>query len=91
MRITFNPNANVVGSLPRGIVSEPTKRSSHGDPSCPINATYTVLDADGNPLAKLHKNYLYNFFRKRWYVYALDMSLQFMAMEAQPHAHATVG
>lgn len=47
----------------------------------PINATYTVLDASGQVIARLHKNYLYNFFRKRWYIYGLDGSVQFMAME----------
>lgn len=37
-----------------------------------IVATYTVLDAAGRPLARLRKNYLYNVFRKRWYVVAPD-------------------
>lgn len=37
-----------------------------------IVATYTVLDAAGRPLARLRKNYLYNIFRKRWYVVAPD-------------------
>ena len=31
-----------------------------------IKATYTVRDAAGETLGVLHKNYLYNFFRKRW-------------------------
>jgi predicted Zn finger-like uncharacterized protein len=35
-----------------------------------INATYTVRDAGGQTLARLHKNFLYNFFRKRWNVRA---------------------
>ena len=34
----------------------------------PIIATYTVRDARGRPMVKLAKNYLYNIFRKRWYV-----------------------
>lgn len=33
----------------------------------PINATYTVKDAAGQILARLRKNYIYNFLRKRWY------------------------
>ncbi|HUY90709.1 MAG TPA: hypothetical protein VMV10_18390 [Pirellulales bacterium] len=31
-----------------------------------IKATYTIRDAAGERLGVLHKNYLYNFFRKRW-------------------------
>jgi uncharacterized protein YxjI len=34
----------------------------------PIVATYTVRDPAGTILAVLRKNYLYNIFRKRWYV-----------------------
>ncbi len=37
-----------------------------------IVATYTVLDAEGAPLARLRKNYLYNIFRKRWHVIEPD-------------------
>jgi hypothetical protein len=37
-----------------------------------LTATYTVLDAEGKPLSVLRKNYLYNFFRKRWYCYGPD-------------------
>jgi uncharacterized protein YxjI len=33
----------------------------------PITATYTVLTPEGEVLAALRKNYLYNAFRKRWY------------------------
>ena len=47
----------------------------------PITATYTVRDAKGKPLARLGKNYLYNFFRKRWYVHAPDGSLAYLAKE----------
>ncbi|MDP3910063.1 MAG: hypothetical protein Q8Q14_06700 [Gemmatimonadales bacterium] len=36
----------------------------------PITMTYTVRDFRGQPLARLAKNWLYNIFRKRWYVYA---------------------
>ncbi|MGH9508823.1 MAG: hypothetical protein ACRD2M_02715 [Terriglobales bacterium] len=32
-----------------------------------LTASYTVLDAHGQPLARLRKNYLYDIFRKRWY------------------------
>lgn len=33
-----------------------------------ITATYTVLDVNSKPIARLQKNYLYNIFRKRWYI-----------------------
>lgn len=39
-----------------------------------LNATYTLAISDGAVLAKLHKNYLTNIFRKRWYIYAPDGS-----------------
>lgn len=45
------------------------------------NMTYSVLDAAGQPLAQLRKNYLYNIFRKRWYCYAADGSELCRAME----------
>ncbi|HEX9394903.1 MAG TPA: hypothetical protein VF923_09630 [Gemmatimonadales bacterium] len=47
----------------------------------PITATYTVRDAHGQTIALLWKNYLYNAFRKRWYVKAPDGTLRFMAKE----------
>lgn len=31
-----------------------------------LMASYSVVDASGALLARLHKNYLYNFIRKRW-------------------------
>lgn len=37
-----------------------------------MSATYTVKDTVGLPLAHLTKNYAYNLFRKRWYVYGPD-------------------
>src|SRR5256886_17572606 len=43
--------------------------------------TYTVRDARGRPLARLAKNWLYNAIRKRWYVYAPDGRLLFLAKE----------
>lgn len=36
----------------------------------PIMMTYTVRDARGRPIARLGKNLLFNFIRKRWYVWA---------------------
>jgi hypothetical protein len=33
-----------------------------------LNAKYTLLDAEEQPLAVFHKNYLYNIIRRRWYV-----------------------
>lgn len=38
----------------------------------PIVATYTVLDPEGRRLARMEKNYLYNFLRKRWNVRDAD-------------------
>jgi DNA-directed RNA polymerase subunit RPC12/RpoP len=32
----------------------------------PITATYTVLTPEGDLLGRMKKNYLYNFFRKKW-------------------------
>ncbi|MGH7468676.1 MAG: hypothetical protein ACRENP_12020 [Longimicrobiales bacterium] len=32
------------------------------------NMTYTVRDASGKTLGVLRKNYLYNFFRKQWFI-----------------------
>jgi hypothetical protein len=34
-----------------------------------INATYTVQTPEGERLGSFRKNYLYNFFRKRWFIY----------------------
>ncbi|MGH7521950.1 MAG: hypothetical protein ACREMI_11790 [Gemmatimonadales bacterium] len=49
----------------------------------PIMTTYTVRDARGRPLARLGKNLLFNFIRKRWYVWAPgpDRRLLFLAKE----------
>ena len=47
----------------------------------PITATYTVRDASGRTLALLWKNYLYNLFRKRWYVKGSNGQTQYVAME----------
>jgi len=46
-----------------------------------LNATYTVVDPQGQLLCRFHKNYLYNLFRKRWYCYAPDGSVMCMAKE----------
>lgn len=46
-----------------------------------INATYTVRDPSGRRLARLWKNYLYNLFRKRWYLKGPDGTIQFLAKE----------
>ena len=35
----------------------------------PIVATYTVLSPEGDLLGRMNKNYLYNFFRRRWDVF----------------------
>jgi uncharacterized protein YxjI len=48
-----------------------------------ITRTYTVRDARGRPLARLGKNWLFNFLRKRWYVWAPppDGRVLFLAKE----------
>lgn len=47
----------------------------------PITQTFTVRDFRGQPLARLAKNVLYNLIRKRWYVYAPDGRLRYVAKE----------
>lgn len=49
----------------------------------PITKTYTVRDARGRPLARFGKNWLFNIFRKRWYVWApgAGRRLLFLAKE----------
>jgi len=47
----------------------------------PITATYTVRDFRGQPLARFAKNILWNLIRKRWYVYAPDGRLLYLAKE----------
>jgi uncharacterized protein YxjI len=47
----------------------------------PITMTYTVRDARGRKLAKLGKNWLFNAFRKRWYVWGPDGRVLFLAKE----------
>ncbi len=47
----------------------------------PITATYTVRDFRGKPLARFAKNILYNFIRKRWYVYGPDQAVLYIAKE----------
>src|SRR3989442_805954 len=47
----------------------------------PITMTYTVRDARGRPIAKFGKNLLFNVIRKRWYVWAPDGRLLFLAKE----------
>jgi uncharacterized protein YxjI len=47
----------------------------------PITMTYTVRDFRGKPLARLAKNILYNIIRKRWYVYAPDGRVAYVAKE----------
>ncbi len=47
----------------------------------PITVTYTVRDGAGRTLALLWKNYLYNVFRKRWYVKAPGGRTLYVAKE----------
>jgi uncharacterized protein YxjI len=46
-----------------------------------INATYTVRDPNDGHLGSFKKNYLYNFFRKRWYVLNPDGTVRMLAKE----------
>jgi predicted Zn finger-like uncharacterized protein len=46
-----------------------------------IRATFTVNDPNDGHLGRFEKNYLYNFFRRRWYVYGPDGQLHMLAME----------
>lgn len=43
--------------------------------------TYTIRDAKGQPIAQLRKNYLYNFFRKRWEIRTLAGHIAYVAKE----------
>jgi hypothetical protein len=49
----------------------------------PIMMTYTVRDARGRSIARLGKNILFNFIRKRWYVWApgAERRVLFLAKE----------
>jgi uncharacterized protein YxjI len=47
----------------------------------PITMTYTIRDARGRIIAKLGKNWLFNAFRKRWYVWRPTGEVQFLAKE----------
>lgn len=47
----------------------------------PIRATYTVIDPADGVLGRFQKNYLYNFFRKRWYGLRPDDSVFMLAQE----------
>jgi uncharacterized protein YxjI len=46
-----------------------------------VNATYTVMDPQGNCLGRVTKNYLYDFFRKRWDVQDAEGRLVLIARE----------
>ena len=46
-----------------------------------IVPTFTVRDAKGQPMATLRKNYLYNFFRKRWEIRTLAGHIAYVAKE----------
>lgn len=47
----------------------------------PIVATYTVCDEQGQTIAHLRKNYLFNIFRKRWVAISPSGSTLLMAKE----------
>jgi len=46
-----------------------------------IRASYTVEDPTDGRLGRFEKNYLYNLFRRRWYVYGPGGQLQMLAKE----------
>ena len=46
-----------------------------------LTATYTVQSADGTVLARLRKNYLYNFIRRKWEVLGPGGSVEWVARE----------
>lgn len=46
-----------------------------------IRAWYTVRTPDGEVLGRLMKHYLYNFLRKRWYIFDTDGSNRLLAKE----------
>lgn len=46
-----------------------------------LKGTYTVRDADGTPLARLRKRYLFNLIRKRWDVLSPDGRVAWVAKE----------
>jgi uncharacterized protein YxjI len=46
-----------------------------------VNATFTVRDAEGTVLALFRKNYLFNFFRRKWEVLHPSGAVQWVARE----------
>ena len=46
-----------------------------------LNITFTILDASGKSIGRLHKKYIQSFLRKQWYVYNPDGALICIAME----------
>jgi hypothetical protein len=46
-----------------------------------VNATYSVMDPQGNCLGRMKKNYVYDFFRKRWDVQDAEGRLLLIARE----------
>ncbi len=46
-----------------------------------ITAPYTLVDAEGNELARFAKNYIYNLFRKRWQAFSNEGELLIEAWE----------
>ncbi len=46
-----------------------------------IRSSYTVNDPVHGHLGRFEKNYLYNMFRKRWYIYGPDGQLKMLAKE----------
>jgi DNA-directed RNA polymerase subunit RPC12/RpoP len=47
----------------------------------PIVATYTVITPEGDLLGRMNKNYLYNFFRRRWDVFDAEGKIVLIGRE----------
>lgn len=46
-----------------------------------LRAWYTVYDTDGKRIGRLMKHFLFNFFRKRWYIFDAEGGVRLMAQE----------
>ncbi len=60
---------------------EPLLRVMQDQKHAFVVATFTVLDAQDRPIAKLRKNHLWNLIRRKWEIYAPDGSLLALALE----------
>lgn len=61
--------------------AEPLLRVKQDQVWAPLTLTYTVTTPDGAVVAKLRKNHIYDFWRKRWHVLRPDDTLWALAQE----------